>query len=110
MRINMAHSFFAAALCGAVLLTGRGVFAEPSTFTVTKVENDPYGAYDGTVWEQGDGYAFTAEDSARYYKFLKFYSDILLDGAVCAGSTNWHTANIGTSALPPVTVTVTIFP
>jgi hypothetical protein len=104
MRINSVHSFFAAALCGAALLTGRGVFAEPSTFKVTEAEN---GAYDGTVWEKGDGYAFTAEDSARYYKFLKFYSDILLDGAVCAGSTNWHTLSIGTYALNPVTVAVT---
>ena len=104
MSIHMVHSFFAASLCGAALLTGRGVFAEPSTFTVTKVENDPYGAYDGTVWEQGDGYAFTTEDSERCYKYLKIYSDLLLDGA---GSTNWHTANIGTSALHPVTVTVT---
>ena len=104
MRINSVHSFFAASLCGAALLTGRGVFAEPSTFHVTEAEN---GAYDGTVWEKGDGYAFTAEDSARYYKFLKFYSDILLDGAVCAGSTNWHTLSIGTYALNPVTVAVT---
>ena len=104
MRNHMVHSFYAAALCGAVLLTGRGVFAAASTFQVTEAEN---GAYDGTVWEQGDGYAFTAEDSARYYKFLKFYSDLLLDGAVCAGSTNWHTANIGTYASHPVTVTVT---
>lgn len=104
MRNHMVHSFYAAAFCGAALLTGRGVFAAASTFQVTEAEN---GAYDGTVWEQGDGYAFTAEDSARYYKFLKFYSDLLLDGAVCAGSTNWHTANIGTYASHPVTVTVT---
>ncbi len=104
MRINFAHSFFTAALCGAALLTGRGVFAAASTFQVTEAEN---GAYNGTVWERGDGYAFTAEDSARYYKFLKFYSDLLLDGAVCAGSTNWHTLSIGTYALNPVTVAVT---
>lgn len=104
MRINFADSFFTAALCGAALLTGRGVFAAASTFQVTEAEND---AYNGTVWEQGDGYAFTAEDSARYYKFLKFYSDLLLDGAVCAGSTNWHTLSIGTYALNPVTVAVT---
>ncbi len=104
MRINSVHSFFAASLCGAALLTGGGVFAEPSIFKVTEAEN---GAYDGIVWEQGDGYAFTAEDSDRYYKYLKFYSDILLDGAVCAGSTNWHTLIIGTFALNPVTVAVT---
>ena len=59
MRINMVHSFFAASLCGAVLLTGRGVFAAPSTFEATAVEN---GAYDGKVNAGGDGYAFTAED------------------------------------------------
>ena len=63
--------------------------------------------YNGTVSAGGDGYAFTAEDSARYYKFLYLYNDLLLDGAVCAGSTNWHTANIGTYASHPVTVTVT---
>ena len=104
MSIHTVHSFFAASLCGAALLTGRGVFAAASEFTVTKVENDPYGAYDGTVWEQGDGYAFTTEDSEKCYKYLKIYSDLLLDGA---GSTNWHTVIIGTSALHPVTVTVT---
>ena len=105
MRINMAHSFFAAALCGAALLTGRGVFAEPSTFTAT-TDSDNNG-YNGTVAAGGDGYAFTADDSARYYKFLHLYDDLLLDGTVCAGSTNWHTANIGTYAWHPVTVTVT---
>lgn len=105
MRINMAHSFYAAALCGAALLTGRGVFAEPSTFTA-ETDKDNNG-YNGTVYAGGDGYAFTEEDSARYYKFLYLYDDLLLDGTVCAGSTNWHTANIGKSALHPVTVTVT---
>ena len=106
MRINMAHSFFAAALCGAALLTGRGVFAAPSTFTAT-TDSDNNG-YTGTVSSSGDGYAFTAEDSARYYKFLYLYNDLLLDGTVCAGSTNWHTANIGgTNASHPITVTIT---
>ena len=105
MRINSVHSFFAAALCGAALLTGRGVFAAPSTFEATPVEN---GAYDGTVKAGGDGYAFTAVDSARYYKFFNIYDDLLLDGAVCAGSTNWHTVYVGGSyASHPVTVTVT---
>ena len=105
MRINSVHSFFAAALCGAALLTGRGVFAAPSTFEAT-TDSDNNG-YNGTVKAGGDGYAFTAEDSARYYKFLHLYDDLLLDGTVCAGSTNWHTANIGTYAWHPVTVTVT---
>lgn len=105
MRINSVHSFFAASLCGAALLTGRGVFAEPSTFTAA-TDSDNNG-YNGTVKAGGDGYAFTPEDSARYYKFLHLYDDLLLDGAVCAGSTNWHTANIGTYAWHPVTVTVT---
>ena len=105
MRINMAHSFFAAALCGAVLLTGHGVFAAPSEFTA-ETDSDNNG-YNGKVSAGGDGYAFTAEDSARYYKFLYLYDDLLLDGAVCAGSTNWFTANIGTYAWHPVTVTVT---
>ena len=84
MRINMAHSFFSAALCGAVLLTGRGVFAAPSEFTAT-TDSDNNG-YNGTVKAGGDGYAFTAEDSARYYKFLYLYDDLLLDGAKCADS------------------------
>lgn len=105
MSIHMVHSFFAASLCGAALLTGRGVFAEPSTFTA-ETDKDNNG-YIGTVSAGGDGYAFTAEDSARYYKFLYLYNDLLLDGTVCAGSTNWHTVNIGTKASHPVTVTVT---
>ena len=84
MRINMAHSFFSAALCGAVLLTGRGVFAAPSEFTA-ETDSDNNG-YNGTVKAGGDGYAFTAEDSARYYKFLYLYDDLLLDGAKCADS------------------------
>ena len=105
MRNHMVHSFYAAALCGAALLTGRGVFAEPSTFTAA-TDSDNNG-YNGTVYAGGDGYAFTAVDSARYYKFFNIYDDLLLDGAVCAGSTNWHTANIGTYAWHPVTVTVT---
>lgn len=105
MRINMVHSFFATALCGAALLTGRGVFAEPSEFTA-ETDQDNNG-YNGTVKAGGDGYAFTAEDSARYYKFLYLNDDLLLDGAKCAGSTNWYTAYIGTHAWHPVTVTVT---
>lgn len=105
MRINMAHSFFAAALCGAALLTGHGVFAAASVFTA-ETDKDNNG-YNGTVTAGGDGYAFTAEDSARYYKFLYLYNDLLLDGAKCAGSTNWLTAYIGTYASHPVTVTVT---
>ena len=106
MRINMAHSFFAAALCGAALLTGRGVFAAPSEFTAT-TDSDNNG-YTGTVSSSGDGYAFTAEDSARYYKFLNLYNDLLLDGEACAGCTNWHTVTVGgTWSSRPVTVTIT---
>ena len=106
MRINMAHSFFSAALCGAVLLTGRGVFAAPSEFTAT-TDSDNNG-YTGTVSSSGDGYAFTAEDSARYYKFLNLYNDLLLDGEACAGCTNWHTVTVGgTWSSRPVTVTIT---
>nr|MCR5838415.1 hypothetical protein [Kiritimatiellia bacterium] len=105
MRNNMVHSFYAAALCGAALLTGRGVFAAASEFTA-ETDSDNNG-YNGTVKAGGDGYAFTAEDSARYYKFLNLHDDLLLDGAVCAGSTNWHTAYIGTHAWHPVTVTIT---
>ena len=106
MRINMAHSFFAASLCGAVLLTGRGVFAAPSEFTAT-TDSDNNG-YTGTVSSSGDGYAFTAEDSARYYKFLNLYNDLLLDGEACAGCTNWHTVTVGgTWSSRPVTVTIT---
>lgn len=89
-----------------MLATGSA-FGAASTFTATAVENDPYNSYDGTVGKEGDGYAFTAEDSSRYYKFLYIYNDLLLDGAACAGSTNWHTVNIGYKALHPVTVTIT---
>ena len=106
MRINSVHSFFAAALCGAALLTGRGVFGAPSTFTAT-TDSDNNG-YTGTVSSSGDGYAFTAEDSARYYKFLNLYNDLLLDGEACAGCTNWHTVTVGgTWSSRPVTVTIT---
>ena len=106
MRINSVHSFFAASLCGAVLLTGRGVFAAPSEFTAT-TDSDNNG-YTGTVSSSGDGYAFTAEDSARYYKFLNLYNDLLLDGEACAGCTNWHTVTVGgTWSSRPVTVTIT---
>ena len=105
MRSHLAHSFFTAALCGvAFLLGGEGV-AAPSTFEA-KTDQDNNG-YNGTVIAGGDGYAFTAEDSARYYKFLYLYDDLVLDGTVCAGSTNWLTAYIGTYASHPVTVTVT---
>ena len=106
MRINSVHSFFAASLCGAALLTGRGVFAAPSTFTAT-TDSDNNG-YTGTVSSSGDGYAFTAEDSARYYKYLNLYNDLLLDGAACAGCTNWLTVTLGVSwSSGPVTVTIT---
>ena len=96
--------WLATALCALVLFVTGFAFGAPSTFEATAVEN---GAYDGTVKPGGDGYAFTAEDSARYYKFFHIHSDLLLDGAACAGSTNWHTANIGTYAWHPVTVTIT---
>ena len=106
MRINSVHSFFAASLCGAALLTGRGVFAEPSTFTAA-TDSDNNG-YTGTVSSSGDGYAFTAEDSARYYKFLNLYNDLLLDGEAYACCTNWHTVTVGgTWSSRPVTVTIT---
>ena len=105
MRINSVYSFFAASLCGAALLMGAGAFGASSTFEATTDQDN--NGYNGTVKAGGDGYAFTAVDSARYYKFLYLYDDLLLDGAVCAGSTNWFTANIGTYAWHPVTVTVT---
>ncbi len=96
--------WLATALYALTMFATGPAFGAASEFTATAVEN---GAYDGTVKAGGDGYAFTAEDSARYYKFLYLYDDLLLDGAACAGSTNWHTANIGTYASHPVTVTVT---
>ena len=97
--------WLATALCALAMFATSTAFGAASTFTATAVDNGT--AYDGTVYAGGDGYAFTAEDSARYYKFLHIYNDLLLDGAACAGSTNWHTANIGTYAWHPVTVTVT---
>ena len=93
------------ALCALVLFATGFAFGAPSTFTAT-TDSDNNG-YNGTVTAGGDGYVFTAEDSARYYKFLDIHSDLLLDGATCAGSTNWHTASIGTYAWHPVTVTIT---
>ena len=96
---------FTTALCALAIFATGSAFGAPSTFEAT-TDSDNNG-YNGTVKAGGDGYAFTAEDSARYYKFFNINSDLLLDGAVCAGSTNWHTANIGTYASHPVTVTVT---
>ena len=93
------------ALCALAIFAAGAAHGAASEFTAT-TDSDNNG-YNGTVKAGGDGYAFTAEDSARYYKFLHIYNDLLLDGAVCAGSTNWHTANIGTYASHPVTVTVT---
>ena len=106
-KMNKLQNFFAAATFVAALMACADALAEPSDFTATPAENDKYGAYDGTVWEGGDGYTFTTEDAARCYKFLHLYNNLLLNGEVCAGSTNWHTVNIGTHALHPVTVTVT---
>lgn len=97
--------WLATALCALALLATGSAFGAASTFTAT-TDSDNNG-YNGTVKADGDGYAFTPADSARYYKFLYLYNDLLLDGTVCAGSTNWHTANIGTYASHPVTVTVT---
>ena len=94
------------ALCAFVSFVAMAVHAEPSTFTAA-TDSDNNG-YNGTVAAGGDGYAFTAEDSARYYKFLYLYDDLLLDGAVCAGSTNWHTVTVGgTWSSRPVIVTIT---
>lgn len=96
--------FRVCAFCAGLTLAAFAAHGAASVFEATPVEN---GAYDGKVNAGGDGYAFTAEDSARYYKFFKIYSNLLLDGAVCAGSTNWHTASIGTYAWYPVTVAIT---
>ena len=99
------RNWLATALCALAMLATGSAFGAASTFTA-ETDSDNNG-YNGTVKAGGDGYAFTAEDSARYYKFLHLYDDLLLDGTVCAGSTNWHTADIGTYAWHPVTVTVT---
>ena len=99
------RNWLATALCALAMLATGSAFGAASEFTAATDQDN--NGYNGTVSAGGDGYAFTAEDSARYYKFLYLYDDLLLDGAVCAGSTNWHTANIGYKALHPVTVTVT---
>ena len=97
-----ALSLATVTLSAALLAFGTALGA-PSTFEVTEDDN----GYNGKVMPGGDGYAFTAEDSARYYKFLYIYDDLLLNGDVCAGSTNWHTVYIGNNEWHPVTVTVT---
>jgi hypothetical protein len=104
-KINKLQNFFAIATFVAALMACGVSLAASSTFTAAT--DDDNNGYNGTVTAGGDGYAFTAEDSARYYKFLYLNDDLLLDGAVCAGSTNWYTAYIGTYAWHPVTVTVT---
>lgn len=104
-KMNKLQNFFATATFVAALMACADALAASSTFTAAT--DDDNNGYNGTVTAGGDGYAFTAEDAARYYKFFYLYDDLLLDGAVCAGSTNWHTANIGTYASHPVTVTIT---
>lgn len=93
-------NWLATALCALAIFAAGAAHGAASTFEIDGENN-------GTVKAGGDGYAFTAEDSARYYKFFNLYDDLLLDGTVCAGSTNWHTVNIGTYASHPVTVTIT---
>jgi hypothetical protein len=105
MRINKLHNLAVTVSFVAALMACGVSLAASSTFTAAT--DDDNNGYNGTVTAGGDGYAFTAEDSARYYKFLYLNDDLLLDGAVCAGSTNWYTANIGTYTSHPVTVTVT---
>ncbi len=99
------RNWLATALCALAMLATGSAFGAASEFTAATDQDN--NGYNGTVKAGGDGYAFTAEDSARYYKFLYLNDDLLLDGAKCAGSTNWYTAYIGTHAWHPVTVTVT---
>ena len=100
------RNWLATALCALAMLAAGTAFGAPSTFTAT-TDSDNNG-YTGTVSSSGDGYAFTAEDSARYYKYLNLYNDLLLDGAACAGCTNWLTVTLGASwSSGSVTVTIT---
>ena len=99
------RNWLATALCALAMLATGSAFGAASEFTAATDQDN--NGYNGTVKADGDGYAFTPADSARYYKFLYLYNDLLLDGTMCAGSTNWHTANIGYHAWHPVTVTVT---
>ncbi len=99
------RNWLATALCALAMLATGSAFGAASEFTAATDQDN--NGYNGTVKAGGDGYAFTADDSARYYKFLYLNDDLLLDGAKCAGSTNWYTAYIGTHAWHPVTVTVT---
>ncbi len=69
--------WLATALCALAMFATGSAFGAPSTFTAT-TDSDNNG-YNGTVAAGGDGYAFTADDSARYYKFLYLYDDLLLD-------------------------------
>ncbi len=98
--------FRVSAFCAGLTLAASAAHGAASTFTAT-TDSDNNG-YTGTVSSSGDGYAFTAEDSARYYKYLNLYNDLLLDGAACAGCTNWLTVTLGASwSSGPVTVTIT---
>ncbi|MBQ6246322.1 MAG: hypothetical protein IJK04_05620 [Kiritimatiellae bacterium] len=100
------RNWLATALCALAMLATGSAFGAASTFTAVTDADD--NGYTGTVSSSGDGYAFTAEDSARYYKFLNLYNDLLLDGEACAGCTNWHTVTVGgTWSSRPVTVTIT---
>ena len=100
MRINSVHSFFAAALCGAALLTGRGVFAEPSTFTVD-------GSKNATVGSAGDGYRLNWTDSSVLYANVTVKNNLLIDGEYCGGLTNnQYTALSGNDSGPAI-ITIT---
>ena len=85
----------------AILLAFGTAFGAASEFEVTDAEN---GQYDGKVKPGGDGYALTAEDSARYYNAVNIYDDLLVDGTQCGGITNSYMVNVGTYAWSPVSV------
>ena len=91
-------------LCGAALLTGGVAFGAASEFEVTDAGS---GQYDGKVKPGGDGYALTAEDSARYYHTVNIFDDLLVDGTRCGGITNSYMVNVGTYGWSPVSVVVT---
>jgi hypothetical protein len=63
MRINKLHNLAVTVSFGAVLMACGDALAASSTFTAAT--DDDNNGYNGTVKAGGDGYAFTAEDSAR---------------------------------------------
>ena len=91
---------YAAAICGAALLSGVTAFGAASTLTVNEKG-------EATI-SSGDGYSLTAADSETLYTIFTLYSGLTIDGESCGGLTNSQSVTIGPwLGSPPAIVTIT---